>query len=60
MTIILVAKEKHLVIMDTCDYKPYSRLQQVAKDNKTQKTPHGMYSHTDNHISLVITYTTFF
>jgi len=43
--------------MDTCDYKPYSRLQQVAKDNKSQKTPHGMYSHTDNHISLVVTYT---
>jgi hypothetical protein len=57
MTIILVAKEKNLVIMDTCDYKPYSRLQQVAKD-KSQKTPHGMYSHTGNHISLVITYTT--
>jgi len=58
MTIILVAKEKEKVIMDTCDYKPYSCLQQVVKDNKSQKTPHGMYSHTSNHISLVITYTT--
>jgi len=33
MTTILVAKDKILVIMDTCDYKPYSHLGQVAKDN---------------------------
>jgi len=35
--------------MDTCDYKPYSHLGQVAKDSYSQKTPHGMY----NHISVV-------
>jgi hypothetical protein len=33
MTTILVAKDKILVTMDTCDYKPYSRCGQVAKDN---------------------------
>jgi hypothetical protein len=33
MTTILVAKEKNLVIMDTCDYKPCSHFGQVAKDN---------------------------
>jgi hypothetical protein len=52
MTIILVVKNKILVVMDTCDYKPYNRLGQVAKDNQSQKIPHGMYNHTNNHISL--------
>jgi hypothetical protein len=33
MTIILVAKDKILVITDTCDYKPYSHLEPMAKDN---------------------------
>ncbi len=33
MTIILVAKDKILIVADTRDYKPYSRLGQVAKDN---------------------------
>jgi hypothetical protein len=42
--------------MDTCDYKPYGRLGQVAKDNQSQKTPHGIYSHTGNHISLATTW----
>jgi hypothetical protein len=54
MTIILVVKNKILVVMDTCDYKPYSRLGQVAKDNQSQKIPHGMYNHIKNHISLAI------
>jgi hypothetical protein len=55
MTTILVAKDKILVIMDTCNYKPYSHLQQVAKDNQSQKTPCGMYSHLCNCISLATT-----
>ncbi len=50
----LIAKNKTLVIMDTCDYKPCSHLGQVAKNNQLQKTPHGMYSHISSHISLVI------
>jgi hypothetical protein len=41
--------------MHTCDYKPYSCLGQVAKDNQSQKTPHRMYSHISNRISLVTT-----
>jgi hypothetical protein len=40
--------------MDTCDYKPYSRLGQVAKYNQLQKIPHSMYSHIDSYISLAI------
>jgi hypothetical protein len=34
MTIILVAKDKILVIIDSCDYKPYNSFGQVAKDNQ--------------------------
>jgi hypothetical protein len=52
MTIILVVRNKILVVMDTCGYKPYSRLGQVAKENQSQKIPHDMYNHTNNHISL--------
>jgi hypothetical protein len=44
MTIILVAKDKILVVTNTCDYKPCSRLGQVAKDNQLQKTPCGIYN----------------
>jgi hypothetical protein len=47
-------KRQNLVITNTCDYKPCSCLGQVAKANKSQKTPCGMYSHTNNHISLAI------
>jgi len=49
MTTILVAKNKFLVVIYICNYKPCNCLGQVAKDNQSQKTPHGMYSH----ISLV-------
>jgi hypothetical protein len=54
MITILVAKDKILVVMDTCDYKPCNHLGQVAKDNQSQKTPLGMYSHLCSHILLVI------
>jgi hypothetical protein len=50
MTTILVAKKKKLVVIYMRNYKPCNRLGQVAKDNQSQKIPHGMYSH----ISLVI------
>jgi hypothetical protein len=30
--------------------KPYNHFGQVAKDNQSQKTPLGMYSHTNSHI----------
>jgi len=52
MIIILVAKDKILVVMDTCNYKPYSRLEQVAKDNQLQKSPRGMHSHPCGYILL--------
>jgi len=55
MITILVAKDKILVKTDTCNYKPCSHLGQVAKDNYSQKTPHGMYNHPYSCISLVIT-----
>jgi hypothetical protein len=35
MIIMLVAKDKILVIMDTCDYKPYNHLGKMAKDNQS-------------------------
>ncbi len=57
MTIILVAKDKILVIMDTCDYKPCSPLGQVAKDNQLQKMSHSMCSDTDSCISLATAWT---
>jgi hypothetical protein len=41
--------------MDTFDFKPYNHFGQVAKNNQLQKTPHAMYSHTSNRISLAIT-----
>jgi len=37
MNTILVAKDKILVAMDTCDYKPCSHLGQVTKNNQSQK-----------------------
>jgi hypothetical protein len=37
MTTILVAKEKKLVIIDTCDYNPCNHFGQVAKNNQSQK-----------------------
>jgi hypothetical protein len=37
MTTILVTKDKILIVTNTCDYKPYSCLGQVAKDNQSQK-----------------------
>jgi hypothetical protein len=52
MTKILVAKDKVLVVMDTCDYKPRSRFGQGAKENQSPKTPRGMYNHPYNCISL--------
>jgi hypothetical protein len=55
MTTILIVKSKILFVIDTCDCKPYSCFGQVAKDNYSQKTPHGMYSHTNNCISLATT-----
>jgi hypothetical protein len=51
---MLIAKNKILVIMDTCDYKPCSHLRQVAKENQSQKIPCGMYNHTSSRISLVV------
>jgi hypothetical protein len=33
MTIILVMKDKILIVTDTCDYKPCSCLGQMTKDN---------------------------
>jgi hypothetical protein len=54
MTTILVAKDKILVVMDTCDYKPCNRLKQVAKDNQLQKTLCGMYSHLCSRILFII------
>jgi hypothetical protein len=55
MSIILVAKNKILVLMDTCNHKPCSHFRQVAKNNQLQKTPRGMYSHTSSCISFTIT-----
>ncbi len=52
MTIILVAKDKILVIIDSCDYKPYNSFGQVAKDNQLWKIPHGMYNHPYSRISF--------
>jgi len=37
MNIILIAKEKNLVIRDTCEYKPCSHLGQVAKKTNRKK-----------------------
>jgi hypothetical protein len=37
MTTILVAKDKILIAIDTCDYNPYSCFRQVTKDNQSQK-----------------------
>jgi hypothetical protein len=54
MIAILVAKEFFLIIMDKCNYKPYSCLKQMAKDNQLRKTPHGMYNRIGSYISLVI------
>jgi hypothetical protein len=47
---ILVTKDKILVVMNTCDYKPCSCLGQMTKDNWSQKTPYGMYNHPYSHI----------
>jgi hypothetical protein len=55
MIIILITKNIILVVTNTCNYKPYSHLGQMAKDNQSHKTPHGMYSHTRSHISFVTT-----
>jgi hypothetical protein len=52
MTITLLAKNKILVIMHTCNYKPYSCFGQGAKKNQSQKTPRGMFNHSYSHISL--------
>jgi hypothetical protein len=40
MTTILVANDKILVTLNTRDYKPYNCLEQVAKDNQSQKKLH--------------------
>jgi hypothetical protein len=56
MIIILVAKDKILVVTNTCDYKPYSHLGQVAKDNHPQKTSRGMYNHPYSCILLATTW----
>jgi hypothetical protein len=53
MTIILLAKDKILIAMDTCNYKPCSCLGQGAKKKKSQKTSRGMYNHMYSRISLV-------
>jgi hypothetical protein len=45
MITILVTKNKILVVIDICNYKPCNCLGQMVKDNQSQKTPHGMYSH---------------
>jgi hypothetical protein len=58
MTAILVAKDKILVAIDTCDYNPCSHFGQVAKDNQSQKNPCGMYNHANSCISFATTYTT--
>jgi hypothetical protein len=52
---ILITKNIILIVTDTCHYKPYNHLGQVAKDNQSHKTPHGMYSHISSHISFVTT-----
>jgi hypothetical protein len=52
MIIVLVTKNKILVVTYTCNYKPYSHFGQVAKDSQSQKTPCGMYSHPYSRISL--------
>jgi len=51
MIAILVAKDKILIIMDKCNYKPSSCLKQMAKDNQLQKTPHGMYNHIGSYMT---------
>jgi len=33
MATTLIAKDKILVVIDTCDYKPYTCFGQVAKDD---------------------------
>jgi hypothetical protein len=56
MTTILIAKDKILIVMNTCDYKPCSCFEQVAKDNQSQKVSCVMYNHTYSCISLVTTW----
>jgi hypothetical protein len=50
MIIVLITKDKILVVTDTCDYKSYSPFGQVANDNHSQLTPCGMYCHPYSHI----------
>jgi hypothetical protein len=53
MITILVAKDKILVTIDTCDYKPCNSFEQVAKKTILQKKLH-MYSHINSWISHAI------
>jgi hypothetical protein len=60
MTIIILhAKDKILVAIDTYDYNPCNRLGQLAKDNRSQKiNPCGISNHASSHISFATKYTT--